>query len=89
VSAIDDTINVNIDAFRKLYPKASREMIENFLRTFDLTTEEIEEYLQNWDMDIKLDEWDYFLENVLNGREMEHSKENLADLQNSFSKLNN
>ena len=53
VSAIDDTINVNIDAFRKLYPKASREMIENFLHTFDLTTEEIEEYLQNWDMDIK------------------------------------
>ena len=40
-------------------------MIENFLHTFDLTTEEIEEYLQNWDMDIKLDSWTYFIEDVL------------------------
>jgi hypothetical protein len=71
-----------------MHPRASKEVIEKFLTTFDLTGEEIKKYLQNWDMDIKLDEWDYFLEDVLNGVEMEASKENLEDLDKSLSKLN-
>lgn len=87
-SGYKDAINIAIDMYRKLNPRANIEEIEKYLNTLPIPSEQIAEHIEQWRGDIALDNWTYFIEDVLGGKQIEYSKENVEELQNSFSKLN-
>lgn len=87
-SGYEDAINIAIDMYRKLNPRANIEEIEKYLNTLPIPSEQIAEHIEQWRGDIALDNWTYFIEDILGGKQIEYSKENVEELQNSFSKLN-